>query len=57
MKEITNNYTAPEEACKSHLVMLNKLKDLDRDLIQHIHLENNILFPKIINLEEKYLAQ
>jgi regulator of cell morphogenesis and NO signaling len=57
LREITHNYTAPEEACNSHLVMLDKLKDLDRDLIQHIHLENNILFPKIINLEEKYLAQ
>lgn len=57
LREITNNYTAPEEACNSHLVMLDKLKELDRDLIQHIHLENNILFPKVINLEEKYLAQ
>lgn len=57
LREITNNYTAPEEACNSHLVMLDKLKELDSDLIQHIHLENNILFPKVINLEEKYLAQ
>jgi regulator of cell morphogenesis and NO signaling len=57
IREITNNYTAPEGACNSHLVMIDKLKDLDRDLIQHIHIENNILFPKVINLEEKYLAQ
>lgn len=57
IREITNDYTAPEDACNSHLVMIDKLKDLDRDLIQHIHIENNILFPKVINLEEKYLAQ
>ena len=57
LREITSNYTATEEACNSHLVMLDKLKDLDRDLIQHIHLENNILFPKTIELEKKYLAQ
>jgi len=31
--------------------MLHKLKELDADLIQHIHLENNILFPKIEALE------
>lgn len=51
MREITNNYTPPAEACNSHLVMLDSLKRLDADLIQHIHLENNILFPKIQALE------
>lgn len=55
MREITSNYTAPEDACNSHLVMIDKLKDLDQDLIQHIHLENNILFPKVIALEERFL--
>lgn len=54
IREITNNYMAPEEACNSHLVMLSKLKELDQDLIQHIHLENNILFPKVLILEEEY---
>ncbi len=53
MREITNDYTAPEDACNSHLVMLDKLKELDADLIQHIHLENNILFPKIELLESE----
>lgn len=51
IREITHDYTPPEEACNSHLVMLHKLKELDADLIQHIHLENNILFPKIEALE------
>lgn len=50
-REITQDYTVPESACNSHRVMLHKLKELDADLIQHIHLENNILFPKIEALE------
>ncbi len=53
IRELTNNYTPPIDACHSHLVMLSKLAELDADLIQHIHLENNILFPKIEALEEK----
>lgn len=52
LREITNDYTPPVDACNSHLVMLDMLKDLDANLIQHIHLENNILFPKIVLLEE-----
>ncbi|MBE2208258.1 MAG: iron-sulfur cluster repair di-iron protein [Saprospiraceae bacterium] len=54
LRTITNNYTPPENACNSHLVMLAKLKELDQDLVQHIHLENNILFPKVVILEEEY---
>lgn len=52
LREITNDYTPPADACNSHLLMLDMLKDLDANLIQHIHLENNILFPKIVLLEE-----
>lgn len=53
LREITNNYTPPADACNSHLVMISKLQELDADLIQHIHIENNILFPKIEQLEER----
>lgn len=51
IREITNNYTPALDACNSHRVMLLKLSELDADLIQHIHIENNILFPKIEKLE------
>lgn len=57
IREITNNYTPPVDACNSHLVMLSKLAELDADLIQHIHLENNILFPKIEALEASFEEQ
>ena len=45
MRAITNNYTPPAQACNSYQFMYKKLRDLDEDLHQHIHLENNILFP------------
>ncbi|WP_435357741.1 iron-sulfur cluster repair di-iron protein [Emticicia sp. SJ17W-69] len=52
LRAITKDYTPPADACNSQLMMLDMLKDLDANLIQHIHLENNILFPKIVLLEE-----
>ncbi len=55
LREITNNYTPPEDACNSHIVMLSKLEELDSDLTQHVHLENNILFPKLTALEKTIL--
>jgi regulator of cell morphogenesis and NO signaling len=56
MRELTNNYTAPPKACLTHKVTFAKLKELDADLVQHIHLENNILFPKAIAMEKELLA-
>lgn len=57
LREITNDYTPPADACNSHLVLIEMLKDLDANLIQHIHLENNILFPKIVLLEENIFGK
>ncbi len=45
IRELTNNYTAPEDACTTHKVCLDELKYFEEDLHQHVHLENNILFP------------
>lgn len=57
MRELTNNYTAPQHACLTHRVTFDRLKELDNDLVQHIHLETNILFPKAIAMEKELLAQ
>lgn len=51
IRELSNNYTTPEDACATYIVSFLKLKEFEEDLHQHIHLENNILFPKSINLE------
>lgn len=53
MREITNDYTLPEGACMSYTALFNRLEAFEKDLHQHIHLENNLLFPKAIELEEK----
>lgn len=51
MKRITNNYTAPGNACNSFRFLYHKLAALEEDLHIHIHLENNILFPKALSIE------
>lgn len=44
LRKITNNYTVPQDGCNTYLVTFDKLQELESDLFQHIHLENNILF-------------
>ncbi|MCL6099686.1 MAG: iron-sulfur cluster repair di-iron protein [Bacteroidetes bacterium] len=55
MKKLTNNYTLPKDACTTFKVTYEELKEFELDLHKHIHLENNILFPKAIELEEELL--
>lgn len=49
---LSNNFTAPQHACNTYKVLYAKLKEFETDLHKHVHLENNILFPKAIDLEE-----
>ncbi|MCV9927005.1 iron-sulfur cluster repair di-iron protein [Flavobacterium sp. LS1R49] len=51
---LTNNYTAPSDGCTTYKVTFAMLKEFEQDLHKHIHLENNILFPKAIILEEEF---
>jgi regulator of cell morphogenesis and NO signaling len=53
IEELSNNYTPPEGACNTYAVTLSLLKEFEQDLHLHIHLENNILFPKAIELEKE----
>jgi regulator of cell morphogenesis and NO signaling len=55
LRTVTVNYTVPEHACTNYQVILHKLKELDADLVQHKHLENNILFPKVMEMEKELL--
>lgn len=52
---LTNNYTAPAEACNTFRALYSKLDEFEQDLHQHIHLENNILHPKAISLEKELM--
>jgi len=51
MRELSNGYQLPDEACNSYRALYLGLEEFERDLHQHIHLENNILFPRAIELE------
>lgn len=48
----TGHYSFGPEACANYQVIYNKLKEFDADLVQHKHLENNILFPKALEMEK-----
>lgn len=50
---LTNNYNPPEEACNTFKALYASLDEFEKDLHLHIHLENNILFPKAILLENQ----
>jgi regulator of cell morphogenesis and NO signaling len=46
IRTLTNDYTAPDSACTTFRISLKELKEFEADLHEHVHLENNILFPK-----------
>lgn len=52
--ELSNNYTVPADGCNTYRVTFALLKEFENDLHLHIHLENNILFPKAIELEKEF---
>ncbi len=51
LRELTNGYEPPMDACNSWRVLYHGLAELERDLHQHIHEENNILFPRALAME------
>jgi regulator of cell morphogenesis and NO signaling len=52
MREASQNYQPPADACISYRTLYHALEALENDLHQHIHLENNILFPRAIAMEQ-----
>lgn len=51
--ELSSNYAPPQGACNTYRAFYAKLEEFEQDLHQHIHLENNILFPKSLKLEKE----
>jgi len=51
ISELTHGYELPEYACSTVRALYEGLRELESDLHRHIHLENNILFPRAIELE------
>jgi len=53
IRTLTDQYALPEDACTSYTILYKKLQEFENDLFNHVHLENNILFPKAIQLEKE----
>jgi len=54
MRRASNGYSAPPDACISYQTLYKALAEFEADLHQHIHLENNILFPRAIAMERAH---
>ncbi|MDH3530229.1 MAG: iron-sulfur cluster repair di-iron protein [Acidobacteriota bacterium] len=55
MRALSGGFKTPEDACPSYNALYFGLEELERDLHRHIHLENNVLFPMAISMEEDLL--
>lgn len=53
MRELTDGYTPPEHACGTYRALFDGLATLEGDMHQHVHKENNILFPQALELEQQ----
>jgi regulator of cell morphogenesis and NO signaling len=51
LRKVTGNYSLPKDACPAFRALYEELERMEGDLHQHIHLENNILFPRAIAAE------
>ena len=47
LRKITDDFEVPEDGCNTYLLTFKLLEELESDLFQHIHLENNILFKRL----------
>jgi regulator of cell morphogenesis and NO signaling len=56
ISSLSNNYTPPEDACNTFRALYDKLNEFEQDLHKHIHLENNILHPKALELSSKLIS-
>ena len=57
MRQLSSDYQPPADACAKFTALYDGLAQLENDLHEHIHLENNILFPKAVRLEQETSLQ
>jgi len=55
MRKLSSGYQAPADGCESYRELYRGLQEFEADLHTHIHLENNILFPRAVELEAAVL--
>ncbi len=56
LRQQTGDFTSPEDACNTYRGLFHGLTEMEGELHEHIHLENNVLHPRSIALEEKLAA-
>ncbi len=52
LRALTNHYTPPADGCTTYRLCYEELAKFEADLHRHVHLENNVLFPRAVELEE-----
>lgn len=57
IRNLMNGFAVPEDACESYRLMLHDLEEFMDGLFEHIHIENNILFPRFVALERSCVAE
>ncbi|SRR5579884_28655 len=57
MRRVTSDYAVPEDGCATYHALFQRLQELEADLHEHIHLENNVLFPRATQLEQARLRE
>ncbi|MFA6541688.1 MAG: iron-sulfur cluster repair di-iron protein [Bacteroidota bacterium] len=57
IRSLSSGYLPPDDACTTYRVAYQELQEFEKDLHQHVHLENNILFPKASALEQELLSK
>ncbi len=50
IRQLAKGYAIPDDVCNTFRVTYRKLKEFEDDLHKHVHLENNVLFPKALQL-------
>ncbi|HOS43496.1 MAG TPA: hemerythrin domain-containing protein, partial [Armatimonadota bacterium] len=50
MHHLTDDFTVPDDACATYEALYRDLQALEQDIHRHIHLENNVLFPRVLRL-------
>lgn len=51
-RKLTNNYMIPADACRYYAQLFQRMEEFEKELMLHIHIENNILFPKAIQIHK-----
>jgi regulator of cell morphogenesis and NO signaling len=55
IQTLTNHYSCPENACARQCYIYHKLEEFHNDMLQHTHLEDDILFPRAVEMEKELL--